>query len=329
MKAFFKKSWRLIKETAKSFSDDDTSTLASALSYSTLFSLAPILIIVIAVGGLIFGHDAVQGQIFGQMKGFLGIQGAAQLQDMLKTAYQPGKNIIATIIAIVLLIVGATSVFNQLQVSLNKIWQVKPKPKKSYIKYLRDRVLSFGLIIVMGFLLLVSFVLSAALSGLSQYLVAHFSLNSVIFLTVIDIVLSLVVITLLFAVIYKFLPDANVSWGDVWAGAIFTAVLFIISKYLIGFYISKSNIGSTYGAAGFIVLILIWVNYTAQILFLGAEFTKVYATDYGKPIEPAEYAVRTQNVEVEQKPNETTEHFEKKAEKVEDVSKTEPPKGKP
>src|ERR1039458_9619174 len=164
MSKFFKKSWRLIKETAQSFADDDIFTLSYALSYSTLFSLAPILIIVIAVGGLVFGHDAVQGQIFGQLKSFLGTEGATQLQDLLKSAYKPGKTEIATIIAVVLLIFGATSVFNQLQLSLNKIWQVKPKPKMGYLKYLRDRILSFGLIIVIGFLLLVSLVLSAALT---------------------------------------------------------------------------------------------------------------------------------------------------------------------
>jgi len=327
MKAFFQRSWRLIKETGKSFSEDDTGTLASALSYSTLFSLAPILIIVIAVGGWIFGRDSVQGQIFGQFRSFLGDKGALQLQDLLKSAYSPGKSRIATLVAVVLLILGATSVVNQLQFSLNKIWQVKPKPKKGYLKYLRDRVLSFGLIIAIGFVLLVSFVLSAALAGLGHFLASRFSLDAVIFLTIIDIVLSLVVITLLFALIYKFLPDANISWSDVWVGAMFTSVLFIISKYLIGLYISKSNIGGTYGAAGFVVLILLWVNYTALILFLGAEFTKVYATDYGKPIEPAEYAVRTKSVEVAQSATESTEHFEKKVDKVEEKSADEASKG--
>jgi len=320
MKAFFKKSWKLIKETGVSYADDDTWTLGSALSYSTLFSLAPILVIVIALGGFIFGKAAVQGEIFGQLKSLLGDTGASQLQDILKSAYNPGKSIITTIIAVILLIVGATSVFNQLQVSLNKIWEVKPKPKKGYLKYLRDRLLSFGLIIAMGFLLLVSFVLSAALTGLGHYLSIRFSINSVIFLLIIDIVLSIVVITLLFAVIYKFLPDAEVNWSEVWAGALFTSTLFIISKYLIGFYLSKSNIGSTYGAAGFVILILLWVNYTAQILFIGAEFTKVYATSNGKPIEPSEYAVRTKSVEVEQNKSESTEHFEKKVDVVEQTS---------
>ena len=321
MKTFFKKAWHLIKETVKAFNADDSGTLASALSYSTLFSLAPILVIVIALGGIIFGKDAVQGQIFDQLKSFLGADGALQLQQLLKSAYKPGRSLIATIIATVVLIFGATSVFNQLQLSLNKIWQVKPMPKKGYLQYLRNRVLSFGIIIAIGFLLLVSFVLSAGLTGFSHYLALHFSIQSVWLFISLDIFLSLIVISLLFAMIYKVLPDARVRWGDVWAGAIFTASLFIISKYLIGYYLSRSNVGTTYGAAGFIVLILLWVNYTAQVLFIGAEFTKVYATNHGNPIEPAEYAVRMQNVEVKQSEKETTQSFEKKIDDVENIAK--------
>jgi membrane protein len=326
MKQFFKKSWQLIKETGQAFSNDNIGTHASALSYSTLFSLAPILVIVISAAGLVFGRDAVQGRIFDQVKSFLGAEGAAQLQKLLQTAYQPGKNEIATIIAAVLLIFGATAVFNQLQFSLDTIWEVKPKPKRGYLKYIKDRVLSFGLIIAIGFILMVSFVLSAGLQGLSQTLAHYFSKDSVIILKGLDLLLSLIVITLLFAIIYKFLPDANVSWRDVWIGAVFTAALYIISKYLIGFYLSKSNIGSTYGAAGFIVLILLWVNYIAQILFLGAEFTKVYAKDYGKQIRPSEFAVRTKSVEVEQSDQESAKHFDKKVDAVEKKSEDMTPK---
>jgi membrane protein len=320
LKRFFKKFWKLIRQTGQSFSEDDSWTLASALSYSTLFSLVPILVIVISGAGLVFGRDAVQGQIFGEVKSFLGVDGAIQLENMLKIAYQPGKNEIATIIAIILLVIGATSVFNQLQSSLNKIWEVKPKPKTGYLKYLSDRVLSFGLIIVIGFLLLVSFVLSAALTGFSHFLVVHFSLSSVVGFHILDIIISVGVITVLFALIYKFLPDAKIDWRDVWMGAFVTAILFILSKLLIGIYVSQSRIGSTYGAAGFIILILVWVNYSAQILFLGAEFTKVYAQTYGKQIEPADFAVRTKNIEVEQAVIESTEHFEKKVDAVEQKS---------
>ncbi len=317
MTKFFKSSWQLIKETGTEFSNDNASTLASALSYNTLFSLAPILIIVIALGGMIFGHQAVEGEIFNQFKSFIGADGAKQLQDLLKSAYQPGKSIVTTIIATVLLIFGATSVFYQLQMSLNTIWQVKPKPKKSLLKYLRDRVLSFGLIIAIGFLLLVSFGISAALAGFSQYLAQFISKDSVILLSALDIVLSLIVTTFLFALIFKVLPDASINWGDVWVGSGVTAALFIVSKYLIGLYLSKSNIASTYGAAGFIVLILLWVYYSSIMLFLGAEFTKAWATSYGKPIEPSEYAVRIKSVEVEQAPTETPKQFEKKADIIE------------
>jgi len=317
MKKFFKNSWQLIKETGSTFSDDNGSTFASALSYNTLFSLAPILIIIIAVGGMVFGHQAVEGQVFTQFKSFLGADGAKQLQDMLKSAYQPGKSVVTTVIAVVLLIFGATSVFYQLQMSLNTIWQVKPKPKKGYLKYLRDRVLSFGLIIAIGFLLLVSFGVSALLAGLSQYLSQYISRDSVIMLSVLDIVLSLIVITFLFALIFKVLPDARIRWRDVWVGSGVTATLFIVSKYLIGIYLSKSNVGSTYGAAGFVVLILIWVYYSSIMLFLGAEFTKAWAISYGKPIEPSEYAVRIKSVEVLQASTETTKQFEKKADIIE------------
>jgi len=318
MKKFFKNSWQIMKDTGKSFSNDNTGTLASALSYSTLFSLAPILLIIIVACGLIFGRQAVEGQVFDQFKSFLGADGAKQLQELLKSAYKPGKSTVTTIIAVVMLILGATATFNQLQWSLNTIWQVKSKPKKGYIKYIRDRVLSFGLIIAIGFLLLVSFILSAGLMGLSHYLSQYISKDSVILLTVLDTLLSLVIITSLFALIFKVLPDAIVKWRDVWVGAFVTAILFIVSKYIIGIYLSKSNIGSTYGATGFMVLILLWVNYSAQILFLGAEFTKTWATFRGRPIEPTEYAVRIKNVEVEQAPKETTGQFEKKADIIEE-----------
>jgi membrane protein len=318
MKKFFKNSWQLIKETGSEFSDDNATTFASALSFNTLFSLAPILIILIAVGGMIFGRQAVEGQVFTQFKSFLGVDGAKQLQDLLKSAYQPGKSIITTIIALLLLIFGATSVFYQLQMSLNTIWQVKPKPKKSFLKYLRDRVLSFGLIIAIGFLLLVSFGVSALLTGFSNYLSQYISKDSVIMLLVLDIMLSLTVITFLFALIYKVLPDANIRWRDVWVGSGVTAALFIISKYLIGIYLSNSNIGSTYGAAGFVVLILLWVYYSSMMLFLGAEFTKAWTTSYGKPIEPAQYAVRIKSVEIVQVSTETTIEFEQKVDVIED-----------
>jgi membrane protein len=312
-----KKFFNLLKDSYKSFSEDDTWTMGADLSYYTVFSLAPILIIVIAVAGMIFGHDAVQGEIFGQVRGFLGNEGAEQVQEMVKSAYKPGKSQLATGIAIALLLYGATTVFNQLQSSLNKIWEVKPKPKKGYIKYIRDRFLSFTLILGIGFLLLVSLVISAALVGFSKYLQSILPDVSVYVFGAIEILLSLAIYTLLFAMIYKFLPDAKVKWRDVSSGAFFTALLFALGKFLIAFYLGKTDIGSTYGAAGSIVLVLLWVNYSSQILFFGAEFTQVYAQQYGSLIRPSEYAVRVKSVEIEQKHTEGTRSFENKIKEVE------------
>ncbi|RYD72777.1 MAG: YihY/virulence factor BrkB family protein [Sphingobacteriales bacterium] len=313
-----KKFFNLLKDAFKSFSKDDTWTMGAALSYYTVFSLAPILIIVIAAAGMIFGKEAVQGQIFGEVKGFLGAEGAAQVQEMVKSAYKPGKSQLATGIAIALLIYGATTVFGQLQASLNKIWQVKPKPKKGYIKYIRDRFLSFSLIIALGFLLLVSLVVSAAMVALGKFLASKLPEVSVYLLQILTFVLSLLVNTLLFAMMYKFLPDAKVKWRDVWAGSIFTALLFALGRFLIALYLGKSDIGSTYGAAGSIVLVLLWVNYSSQILFFGAEFTQVYATQYGSHIRPSEYAVRVKNIELEQSDTEGTRTFEEKVKHVEE-----------
>jgi membrane protein len=316
MKLSGKKILRLLKDSYKEFSQDDTFTLGAALSYYTVFSLAPILIIAIAVAGMIFGREAVTGQVYAQMKGFLGSQGADQVQEMIKAAYKPGQSTIATILAIAALIFGATTVFNQLQMSLNKIWEVKPKPKKSYIKYIKNRFLSFGLILGVGFLLLVSLVLNAALVGLSGYLNQVIHGISAVVLNIIENVLSLGMATLLFAMIYKYLPDAKVRWRDVWIGSLFTALLFTLGKFLIGLYIGKTAVGSTYGAAGSIIVVLVWVNYSAQILFFGAEFTQVYAREFGSRIQPTPYAVRLKTVEVEQADHESPEEYEAKVKKV-------------
>lgn len=319
MKLSFKKWWDLLKATFKEFSADDTWTLGAALSYYTVFSLAPLLLIIITAAGIIFGKEAVQGEIYGQVKDFLGSEGATQVQDMVKLAYQPENSILMTVIGIGTLLFGATTVFYQLQNSLNRIWEVKPKPKKGYIKYIKDRFLSFSLILGIGFLLLVSFVLSAALSALSKFLMSYLPEYSIYLFRLLDIVLSLFVFSGLFAMIYKYLPDAKVRWHDVWIGAFVTALLFALGRFLIGLYIGKAGIASAYGAAGSIVLILVWVSYSSQILFFGAEFTQVYARSKGRTIEPRQYAVRTKIMEVEQQEDENTDKFEEKVGKVEEI----------
>jgi membrane protein len=313
----------LLKETYRQFAQDDTWTLGAALSYYTVFSLAPILIIVIAVAGMVFGHEAVQGEVYGQVRQFLGPEGASQVEELIKNAYKPGESTVATWIAAGLLIFGATTVFYQLQQALDRIWEVKPKPTKgfkSFVVYMRHRVLSFSLVLGIGFVLLVSLVINAALVGLSNYLKARFPDVTVVFFNTLEVIFSFGVITTLFALIYRFLPDARVRWRFVWIGATFTSVLFIVGRFLIAFYLGKSNVGSTYGAAGSIVLVLLWVNYSSQILFFGAEFTQVYAGTKGYIIKPNSYAVRVAKVEVEQGPAEGVRTFEKKVEEVAEIA---------
>ena len=321
MKKRFKKIWDFLKDTFDSYSSHDSGTMAAALSYYTVFSIAPVLVIIIAVVGLIFGHDAVSGQIYNQVKGMLGSQSADQLQTMIKASYQPGKNIIATIISLGVLIVGASSILQQLQISLNTIWDVKPKPKLGLMKYIRDRILSFVFILAMGFLLLVSLVVNAAIAGLSGYLMRIFPGYSVHMISLVEFIVSFLIISGLFCMMFKFIPDAKIEWREVRIGGIVTAFLFTVGKYLIGLYLGTANVASAYGAAGSIAIIFIWIYYSSQILFIGAEFTKVYACRDGHIIEPSDYAIKVKTVDLEQKTVETHEDFHERVEKVEKVSK--------
>ena len=316
-----KNTWQLLKDTYKSWSSHDCGTMAAALSYYTVFSIAPVLVIIIAVVGLIFGRDAVSGQIYTQVKDMLGSQSAAQLQSMIKGAYQPGKNIIATTISIGVLIVGASSILQQLQISLNTIWDVKAKPNLGLSKYIRDRILSFAFILSMGFLLLVSLAVNAALAGFSGYLSSQFPSFPVYFMRALEVIISFLVITGLFCMMYKYIPDAKIKWKEVRIGGIVTALLFTIGKYLIGLYLGTANVASAYGAAGSIVIIFIWIYYSSQILFIGAEFTKVYACRDGNIIEPSDYAVKIKTVDMEQKASESHEDFTDRAKKVVEKSK--------
>ncbi|MFW6358063.1 MAG: YihY/virulence factor BrkB family protein [Chroococcales cyanobacterium] len=288
-----KRIFKLLKETGKEWSLDKTPRLAAALSYYTIFSIAPLLIIVIAIAGLVFGEEAVRGQIVGQLEGLIGNQGAEVIQTAIANAYQPGGNTgtIASIMSIIVLIFGATGVFAQLQDALNTIWDVKPKPGRGLKNFFRKRILSFAAILGIGFLLLVSLVINAALSGISAYM-GHLLPGAEMLWQLLNFVVSFAIITLLFAFIYKYLPDVNIRWKDVWVGAIITALLFTIGKYLLGAYLGRGSFGSTYGAAGSLVIFLVWVYYSAQILFFGAEFTQVYARRYGSQIEPDENAMR-------------------------------------
>lgn len=295
----FKGLWEVLKNSFKGFGDDKVTKMSGSLAYYTVFSMAPLLIMIISLAGIFLGREAVEGKIYGQLAGFVGSDTAAQLQEIIKNASLAGKSKIAAIIGGITLLIGATTVFAEIQDSINTIWGLKPKPKKGWLKMLQNRFLSFSVIASLGFLLLVSLGITALVEGLSERLMSHFPDVTVVIFYIINLVLTLIVVTSIFAVIFKVLPDANIKWRDVWSGAIATSILFILGKFAISFYISKSEVGSTYGAAGSLVVLLLWVYYSSIILYFGAEFTKAYALKYGSEIHPNKYAVTTKTVEVE------------------------------
>lgn len=259
---------------------DRAASKGAALAFYTLFSLAPLLVIIIAIAGAVFGRDAASGAIFNELRGLVGPAGAEAIQLLLANAYTSGAGIMATVIAIAILLAGATSAFGELKDSLDDIWQVPRSRQSGIILFIRTRLLSFGLILVLVFLLLVSLAISAALAVLQQYWSPYWSDASAIFETV-SSVISFIVIAALFSAIYKLLPQIRLSWGDVLIGSIGTAALFIAGKSLIGAYLGNSGVANSYGAAGSVIALLLWVYYSAQIFFLGAEFTRHYALSFG------------------------------------------------
>lgn len=288
-----KSIWRLLKETWQEWQDDNASRLAASLAYYTIFSLSPLLIIVISIAGAIFGEEAARGEIVGQIQGLVGNEGAQVIETAIQNANQPDVSSIASTISIIVLIFSASGVFAQLQEALNVIWEVKAKPKQGIWGFIRKRTLSFSVVLGIGFLLLVSLVISAVLSALNNYLSGLIPGIDLIWI-IVNFLLSFAITTFLFALIYKFLPDVKISWSDVGIGAIITSLLFSIGKYILGAYLGGGSFGSTYGAAGSLVIILAWVYYSTQILFFGAEFTQVYARKYGSRIIPDRHAVPIQ-----------------------------------
>jgi len=280
--------WSLLIATYAKWTDDHAQTFGAALAFYAVFSLAPLLLIVIAIAGLVFGQEAAQGQIIGQIQDLVGEDSAKSIQNMIEEARKPAAGIIATVLAIVMLLLGATGVFAQLQEALNTIWRVEEKPWEGIWKVLKDRFLSLLAVLGTGFLLLVSLVISAGLSALGTTL-EHFLPVHEFLLQAINFFVSFAIVTLLFAMIYKLLPDVSIQWGDVWIGAIITSLLFTIGKFLIGIYLGKSNVGVAYGAAGSLVVILIWVYYASQIFLFGAEFTAVYAEAHGSRVAPSQH----------------------------------------
>ncbi|MEO6000386.1 MAG: YihY/virulence factor BrkB family protein [Chitinophagaceae bacterium] len=295
----FKNGVTILKASFKGFSDDLALKFSASLAYYTIFSLAPLLLLLISLAGIFLGKDAIQGKVFSEINGIVGNDAALQIQDMIQNLEIKGKSTISVIIGVFTLIIGATTVFGEIQQSINIIWQVKPKPKKGWLKMIKNRLLSGSLIVTLGFLLLVSLALNGALDALSDYLQQFLPEFTVKLFNIVSVVVSFIVITVLFGVIFKVLPDAKISWKDVRSGAIFTAILFMIGRMVIGLYIEKSGTSSTYGAAGSLIVILIWIYYTAAILYFGAEFTRAYADFKGKRIEPADFAVHIEQKEEE------------------------------
>lgn len=266
--------YRLLAQTLDEWLDDRGFTRAASLSYYAVFSIAPLLLIAVAVAGLVFGKDAVTGQLQQQLEGLVGDSGATAIQEMMKGAAKRGNGTLATIVGVVLIIVGATGAFVELQDTLNDMWGVDKDKTSGVIGFLRARVLSLAMVLVIAFLLLVSLVVSTAVSALGAYS-AQFFPGWQLALQVVNVLVSFAVITALFAAIYKFLPNTDVQWKNVWFGAAFTSALFAVGKLLIGLYLGKSSVSSSYGAAGSFAVLLVWVNFSSIILYFGAEFTQV------------------------------------------------------
>jgi membrane protein len=275
--------WRVLKDALAEWIDDKAPMHGAALAFYSMLSLAPLLLIAIAIAGAVFGEQAARGEVMTQVKDMIGEEGGRAVEATLASARQPETGLVATVIGVGTLLFGAAGVFGQLKDSLNTIWNVKPRPASGVLGFLRSQVLSFGMVLGIAFLLMVSLIVSSILSGLEGY--ARDWLGGYAPLAqALNQLVSLGVYVLLFALIYRVLPEVEITWKDVWTGAIITSVLFLVGKYLIGLYLGKASVGSAYGAAGSLVVVLVWVYYSAQILFFGAEVTQVYTNRYGSRI---------------------------------------------
>ncbi|HEY0984142.1 YihY/virulence factor BrkB family protein [Schlesneria sp. T3-172] len=289
IKLMSREAWNLLRQTASDWSEDNVPRLGAALSFYTALSIAPLLVLSLRVAASVFGEEAARGEIESQIQSMIGEQGAEAIQSMLQSANQPETGTWATILGLVTLLFGASGVFGQLQESLNTIWDVTPKPGQGLWSFIRYRFFSMAMVMSFAFLLLVSLIISAGLSFAGGYLFNWLSQFEGLTQAA-NFVASLLVFTLLFAMMFKYVPDAEIKWKDVWLGAFMTAVLFNIGKFVIGLYLGRTTFASSYGVAGSLIVLLVWVYYSAQIIFFGAEFTQVYANRYGGKIVPAENA---------------------------------------
>jgi membrane protein len=296
-RAFWIKLWKLLVATFGGFISDNGLKLSASLAYYTIFSIAPLIFLLFAVVGLI--PVTRTDTLYQQIGAYIGHDAAMQIHSTVVALKLNGKSGFGFAIGIITLMLGASSIFIEIQDSLNIIWRVKAKPKKGWVKLLKNRFLSFSLIISLGFLLLASLLINLIIDALGKKIEHFFPVLTGLLLQGVNLAITLIVITVLFSIIFKFLPDVKIKWKDVRTGAFFTAILFIIGQYLIGLYIQYTAQGSVYGAAGSIIIILVWIYYTASILYIGAEFTQVYAEASGRIIEPAEYAVHVEQKEIE------------------------------
>lgn len=280
----------IVIKAGTGFADDKATKLSASLAYSTIFSLPPMLLLIIIVGGTFYGEQAITGQLFGQLKEFVGTDTAMQIQEVMSKINFHKNSTIATIISVVVLIVGATGIFVEIQDSLNLIWGVRAKAKKGFVKILLSRLLSFTMIIGFGFLLLVSLLLNAIILGFSDLIIDHLPFIPVNMIGVVNTAFTFLVLVVLFMAIFKMLPDVRLRWKQVVPGAIVTTLLFFLGKYLIGLYIGSNTMASLYGAAGSLIVLLLWIYFSAFILYFGAEFTKAHVEHFGGRIHPNSFA---------------------------------------
>ena len=293
--------WQVIKQSFADFINNRVLKLSAALAFYTIFSLPAMMIIILSISGIFYGREAVEGSLYNQIAGFVGTEAALEIQHTIKSAAVSPNSNFAMIVGLITLLIGATSVFNEIQDSINYIWKLKAKPKKGkgIIKMLLNRLLSFSVVVSLGFILLVSLMINGLMDILIHRLTNMFPQLTVIMVYAFNLILTFGITSLLFGMIFKVLPDARIKWKQVRAGAFTTAALFMVGKFLIGFYLGHSKLSSTYGTAGSAIVLLLWVYYSAMILYFGAVFTHVYATHSGSRIYPNNYAVWVQEIEVE------------------------------
>lgn len=297
MKSIFSEIWSFTKELFANYSEHNAFSLGASLAYYTVFSLSPILVILMAITSIFVGQQAIEGEIHKDLSELFGSETATQLQSLVEAAYTSGHTTWATIIGIITLIIGATTFFNEMRYSMNLLWNIKEKPANSVLHFLKSRLLSFSFIVGLGFILLTSLTLNSIVIGFAGSLAEYVGLEEET-VSFVSFSMALFMIVLMFALLFKYLPTAKVSWSAVWVGGLFTAILFEIGKYLIGLYIGHSAVASSFGAAGSIIVLLVWIYYSSQILFLGTVFTHLWSERYGIPIQPDKDAVQVIRQEI-------------------------------